>query len=245
MKNFLFLLLLAVPCFAQPNSVGVSAFWGSGSRSSGNTPAIGICAEATHDAGSKYAVLTGSACYDTGDKGYVGDGHNLRGKLEGHAYFSRNTESVRPFLLVGVNYARQSNSQYSKAITNYYGGGGINFRDRVIVQAAYLLPESGTLNQVSAIWASGYWLRPVAAKWSLKLGGGVSVTRFYQPGGPLTGWHRSSSVTITGGILRTNNARIITSAPPIVIPPPKPRAQYAAVQSFTTGYGAFKIVNPL
>lgn len=237
------LILLTATALAQPTSAGITATLATGSATSGNGAAIGVCAEGTWNGG--YAVITGAACYDSGDKGYVGNGSNLRGRLEGHGYFSKAAEAIRPFVLVGVNFARQSNSQYSKAIRNTYIGGGLNFRNQVIIQAEYLLPESGTLNQVSALRFGGYWLRPVSAKWSMKIGGEVTSTRFYQPGGPLTGWHRANSITITGGILRTNNARIVSSAPPIVIPPPKPRTQYAAVQSYVVEYGDYRIVNPL
>jgi len=229
---------------AQPNSVGLTATFGTGSAASGNTSSLGACVEGTHDLAG-YAVLTGSGCYDSGNKGYVGDGRNLRARAEVHGYFTRDIDRIRPFVLGGINWVQQSNSQYTKAITNYYFGGGVNFRNRVIVQAEYLLPERGTLNQVSALRFGGYWLRPVAPKWSLKLGGEVTSTRFYQPGGPLSGWHRATSATITGGILRTNNERREASVPPILIPPPKPRTQYAAVQSYTTGYGDYRIVNPL
>lgn len=244
MRTLSLLIILSTTALAQPNSVGLTATLATGSAASGNTSAIGLCAEGTYD--GKYAVLTGNACYDSGNKGYVGDGSNIRGRLAGHGYFSKAADAIRPFVLVGVNFARQSNSQYSKSIRNTYIGGGFNFRNRVIIQAEYLLPESTTLNQVSALRFGGYWLRPVSAKWSLKLGGEVTSTRFYQPGGPLSGWHRSNSVTITGGILRTNNARVVKTALPIVIPPPprKP-VQYAAVQSYTMNYGDWRIVNPL
>jgi hypothetical protein len=238
------LMWLAIPADAQPNSVGALATYSTGSATSGNSSAIGACIEATHDV-KGYAVLTGRGCYDTGDKAYVGDGSNLRGRLEGHGYFSPKADAIRPFLLVGVNYARQSNSQYSKAITNYYFGGGLNYRNRLILQGEYLLPESGTRNNVSAIRAGGYWLQPITSKWSVKFGGEITSTRFLQPDGSFVGWHRANSITVMGGILRTNNARRINAARPVTIPPPaRPRTQYVATQSYLEDFGNYRIINP-
>jgi len=237
-------LLLAGWVKAQPSSVGVVAAIGTGSAASGNSASLGACVEGAYDV-KGYAVLMGSGCYDTGDKGYVGDGRNLRARAEAHGYFTRDLDRIRPFVLGGVNWAQQSNSQYTKSITNYYIGVGINFHNRFLAQAEYLLPEHSTLNRTSAIRISGYYLHPIASKWSLKLGGGITSTRFYQPGGPLTGWHRATSLSLSAGILRTNNLRPSPAAPALPPPPPKPRAQYAAVQSYTTNYGSFRINIPL
>lgn len=231
MKVVLFLLFLALPATAQPNSLGFIAYKSSGNKVANQASAVGVCGEVTHDAVNDLVILSAQACYDNGAKTYVGNGHNLSAKGQANIYLSHSGQ-LRPYLIGGVGWAQQSNSQYSKAIINPFVGFGLNYRNRLFYEATYLLPESQTANHVSALRTGAYYIQPLSAHWGAKFGASVTSQKFTQPNGAAAGTYRVSSYSMFAGILRMNNQQAAKPEPPIL----KARPGYDRLPGLSTSY---------
>lgn len=242
-------LCAEVGALAQPNGVGFTVQFNSGSQTSGNGAAIGGCVEATHDTFTDLVVLRGQTCYDNGDKLYVGDGYNIKWRGEGHAYFWHDASTVRPFAVAGINSSKQFNSEFSKGLINPYVGWGVNYKDKAIIQMEYLLPERRTLNNVSALRVGGYYFYQFAPRWSVKLGGEWTSTLFTQPTGTAAGKYRANSFQAYVGLLWTRNKasqhalRAVPDADRMrPMSPPRFAMQYVGVGDYrlTVPFGEFE-----
>lgn len=247
MKFFAILILsaLATLASAQPNSIGFIAYRTSGNAVANQSPALGGCVEVTHDLINGNLPILGhvEACYDNGAKSYVGNGHNIGIKGQANAYVTHSGQ-LRPYLIGGVGWSQQSNSQYSKAIINPFVGFGLNYRNRLFYEATYLLPESQTANHVSALRTGAYFIQPLSAHWGVKFGASVTSQKFTQPNGAAAGTYRVSSYSMFAGVLRMNNPK----AEPIEKPVLKARPRYADLpkmaMTFTNDFGNYSLMLP-
>lgn len=237
------LSFLAAFSFAQPNSIGFIAYRTSGNKVANQAPAMGVCGEVTHDAVNDLVILSAQACYDNGNKTYVGNGHNIGVKGQANIYLSHSGQ-LRPYLIGGAGWSQQSNSQYSKAIFNPFVGFGLNYRNRLFYEATYLLPERQTANHVSALRTGAYYIQPVSAHWGVKFGASVTSQKFTQPNGAAAGTYRVASYSVFGGVLRMNNPK----AEPIERPVLKARPRYADLpqmaMGFVSDFGSYRLTVP-
>lgn len=245
MKFFAILVLstLAILAHAQPNSVGFIATRTSGSDTTGNSAALGGCVEVTHDTVTDLVILSGQACYNNGKKEYVGDGHNLGASGEAHIYFQHSAE-LRPYLIAGIGWSEQFNSQYSKGIINPFIGAGLNYRNRWFVEGTYLLPERGTANHISALRVRTYYIYPLASRWSAKFGGSLLNTKFTQPNGVAAGTHRAATFTVFGGFLWMRNEKAAPIEPPVLMRRPRYTDLPLKAQNYLDDFGSYRLTIP-
>lgn len=128
---------------------------------------------------------------------------------------------------------------------NPYLGAGINWKDRVIAYGQYLLPENETQNNVSAVRVGGYYLKPIARRWTIKAGGEMTAMHFTQPAGTAKGVYWAPSFQGFVGILWMRNewpAKPVMQSPPIIRPA---KADLPMMhQGFVGDYGNWQLVIP-
>lgn len=222
--------------------VGTFTTW---SATTNNSGAIGVCGEVTHDlVKTDLIVLSANGCANNGKKIYVGDGHNFSASAEAHFYAQHTAAALRPYLIGGIGWSEQVNSQYSKGIVNPFVGAGINYRNRWFIEGNYLLPENGTANHVSALRLRTYYIYPFASHWSLKFGGSVLNMKFTQPNGVAAGTYRATTFTVFGGMLRMNNQKAMVADFPILRHRPRYPDLSGLAQSFLTDFGNYSLMIP-
>lgn len=243
MKLFILLALFSTVAIAQPNSYGFIAYRTSGSAVANQAPAVGGCVEVTHDAVNDLVILSAQGCYDNGAKVYVGNGHNVGIKGQANVYVTHGGQ-LRPYLIGGVGWAQQSNSQYSKAILNPFVGFGLNYRNRLFYEATYLLPEQQTANHVSALRTGAYYIQPLSAHWGAKFGGSVTSQKFTQPNGDAAGIYRVHGYSGFVGVLRMNNSKAEPIEPPVLMRKPRYTDLPRMATGFVGDFGSYRLTVP-
>lgn len=197
MKNLILILVLlsaGIPAFGQERQIGAQALLVN-SPGTGNTLGIGAKVDAVVPLNDFLKAVT-EASWIVEPKAYIGDGHAFRGRAE-----LRFHAPGQPFWFAGGGaVVHQRTSEYRKTAFFPTISGGINLHDRFIVGVKRYFQEQQTLNKVSAWEVQGDVFIPFNdTRWLVRIGGGATRTRFYQPWGELAGWQTSWAPSVSAG----------------------------------------------
>lgn len=188
MKSIVLVLLVAFVCpvaLAQQDYIGASATLignrgNAGYNEIGKTGwTFGINAEAAKAVWDGRITAVGTFHYDRMHKVYIGDGHDTGFGVLSRLYLNgEQGDDVRVFVSGGIGYNRHSNSQWSKAALNPNVGGGLNFRNTLIISGSYLLPDLISENNVKGFSVGAELFHPLNKSGKLQLHAKTSLTFF-------------------------------------------------------------------
>ena len=197
MKNLILVILLLsarLVASAQEKQLGAQALLVN-SPGTGNALGMGVKADAVLPL-NDFLKAVAEASWVVEPKAYLGNGQAFRGRAE------LRFQPRRSLFWVGAGGAlvHQRTSEYTKTAWFPALSGGVNVRNRLVFGVKRYFQERQTLNKVSAweVQADAY-IPFNDTRWLVRIGGGATRTRFYQPWGQLMGWQASWAPSVSAG----------------------------------------------
>lgn len=198
MKNLILILVLlsaGIPALGQERQAGIQALLVN-SPGTGNTLGMGAKGDVVAPLNEFFTALA-EVSWIVEPKAYLGNGHAFRGRAD----LRYHPHTLHPFWIgSGVAVVHQRTSEYTKTAVFPTASAGINLNNRMVVGVKRYFQEAQTLNKVSAWEVQGDVFIPFNdTRWLVRIGGGATRTRFYQPWGSLMGWQASWAPSASAG----------------------------------------------
>lgn len=183
--------------FAQERQVGAQVL-GVNSPGTGNDLGVGLKVDGVVPFNETLRALA-EMSWAVEPKSYIGDGQAFRGRLD----LRYQPNGLPIWFQVGGAGVHQRTSEYNKTAWFPTAAVGVNVRDWVTVGVKRYFQERQTLNKVSGWEVQGDLYIPFNdTRWLVRIGGGISRTKFYQPWGELMGWQVSWAPQVSAGFAR-------------------------------------------
>ncbi len=192
--------MFALGVTAQDKQVGASVIYTHGTGT-GNRDGVGGRADVVLPV-NHFLTAVGEASWILEPKIYLNDGHTNAVRLRADLRAGLPLWiSVTPFVSAGGSMIHQRASLYSKTAFNPTLGGGLNFRNRVVVFWRHYFTEQQTQNKAAADELAGELYFPLNERWLIRAGlAGVNARFTQPPGHPNEGRHSVWTMTLHSGV---------------------------------------------